>query len=211
MEKKVLEAAVRDTISKPGRSTLRQTGKVPGILYAKSISPVAFSVLENAIKPFVFTSEAHIINLKLDNQQEYDCVLKDVQFDPVTDRVIHFDLQVLVSGEKIEIEVPVTLKGTSIGVRDGGLLQQFYHKISIECVPANIPEHIELDITNLKLGDSIHAGDIHIEGIDILIGAENVLVAVTHPRAGGDEAQEGSAARTEPEVISKGKDKLTEE
>lgn len=211
MEKKVLEAAVRTEVTKPAKSALRQAKKVPGIVYAKSISPIAISVLENAINPFVFTAETHIINLKLDNNQEIDCVIKDVQFDPVTDRVIHFDLQGLVSGETIQIEVPVLFKGTPIGVRDGGLLQQFFHKLSVECVPSSIPEHIELDITGLKIGAGIHVRDLNIEGLKILHQEGAVIVSVTPPKGGAETNADGSEVRTEPEVITKGKDKNAEE
>lgn len=210
MEKKALAAVVRTDISKTSRSQIRQEGKVPGILYARTLAPIPVAVFENAINPFVFTAETHIISVQLDNQQEYDCILKDVQFDPVTDRVIHFDLQGLVSGEKIEVEIPVLFVGTPVGVRDGGLLQQFYHKVSVKCVPASIPENIEIDIAGLKIGDAIHARDIQLEGVELLHSEDAVLAQVSHPK--GESESTGSESETaEPEVIAKGKDKNTEE
>jgi large subunit ribosomal protein L25 len=210
MKKKALEAVVRTEISKSARSTIRQAGKVPGILYAKTLAPIPVAVFENAINPFVFTAETHIISVKLDNQQEYDCILKDVQFDPVTDRIIHFDLQGLVSGETIEVEVPVLFVGIPVGVRDGGLLQQFFHKVSVKCVPASIPENIEIDVTGLKIGDAVHARDIKIEGVELVQSEDSVIVQVSHPKV-EEEAAPAEAEAAEPEVIAKGKEKTTEE
>ncbi|MCE1189796.1 MAG: 50S ribosomal protein L25 [Ignavibacteria bacterium] len=209
MEKVVLQASVRTEFSKSGRGQLRRNGKVPGILYAKTVEPIPVTVLENSINPLVFTAESHVINLQLDNGTQVDCVIKDIQFDPVTDRVIHFDLQGLVSGEKLEIEIPVVITGSSIGVRDGGLLQQFLHKIKIECLPSDIPEHVEVDVTALGMGHAVHVSDLKIAGAEILHTPETVVVSVSHPRS-AEEAADGEG-RTEPEVIAKGKEKQTEE
>lgn len=209
MEKVVLAGSVRTEFKKSANGQLRRAGKVPGVLYAKSIQPIAVTVLENSINPLVFTSETHVINLKLDNNQEFDCVLKDIQFDPVTDRVIHFDLHGITSGEKIEIEVPVTFKGSAIGVRDGGLLQTLLHKVTLSCLPNEIPEHIEIDITDLKMGQSIHVSDLNVANVEFQHAPETVVVTVSHPRTQA-EAADGEA-RTEPEVIAKGKEKQSEE
>lgn len=204
MEKVTLAANVRKTISKASRSQTRQSGKVPGIYYAKNVEPIAVEVLENSIKPLVFTAETHLISLQLDNKNEYDCVIKDVQFDPVTDRVVHFDLLGLSATETIELEIPVALHGNAAGVKDGGLLQQTLHKLEIECLPKDIPQHIEIDITNLKVGSAIHVKDLKVEGINFLSPKEAVIVAVVSPRA--EKAADGlEGAPAEPEVIAKGK------
>jgi large subunit ribosomal protein L25 len=210
MEKKVLQAAVRSEISKASRSTLRQSGRVPGVIYARNMPSISVAVAENDINPFVFTSDTHIIAVKLDNKEEYDCVLKDKQFDPVTDRVVHFDLQALVSGETIEMEVPVVLTGAAVGVKDGGVLQQFFHRVSVECLPIDIPEHIVLDVVSLKIGQSIHIRDIAIHNVKFLQPSETVLVGVVPPRGAETTAADGEAP-AEPEVIAKGKEKQPEE
>lgn len=210
MEKVVLAGSVRTVSKKSANGQLRREGKVPGVFYAKTVQPIAVTVLENAINPLVFTPETHIINFKLDNNQEFDCVLKDVQFDPVTDRVIHFDLHGITSGEQIEIEVPVTYKGSAIGVRDGGLLQALLHKLTVKCLPTEVPEHVEIDVTNMKIGQSIHVSDLNVAGVEFQHTPETVVVSVTHQRSQSDTTADGEA-RTEPEVIAKGKEKLSEE
>lgn len=211
MEKIVLEASERKTGgTKSSKKVLRKSGRIPGVFYARNINPVPIDVAENAIKPLVFTAETNLINLKI-NKDEFDCIVKDVQFDPVTDRIVHFDLLGLTSGEKFTLEVPLLAIGSSVGVKDGGLLQQHLHKLDIECMPADIPQHLEVDVTNLKIGDSIHVSDLQFENIEILNQPTAVVLSVNHPKVekepAAEEAAEGPA---EPEVISKGKEEESE-
>ncbi|RPI75704.1 MAG: 50S ribosomal protein L25 [Ignavibacteriales bacterium] len=212
MEKKVLEATERKTgDTKSSKKVLRKNGRIPGVFYARNIKPVAIDVAENAIKPLVFTGETNLINLKV-NKEEFDCIVKNVQFDPVTDRIVHFDLLGLTSGEKFTLEVPLITKGSAIGVKDGGILQQQLHKLEIECLPSNIPQHLEIDVTNLKLGDSIHVSDLNFENIEILNQATTLVVSVNHPKVEKEPvAEEVAEGPAEPEVIGKGKEEESEE
>jgi len=204
MDKIILNANTRTNFSKSSRNGLRRDGRVPGVFYSKHDKPMSIDVLEKAMKPLVFTSETHLIGLTVDGS-EHDCVIKDVQFDPVTDRIIHFDLLGLTSDEMFQLEVPVQFHGNAVGIKEGGILQQTLHKLQIECLPKDIPQHLEVDVTNLKLGDAIHAGDLKYEGITILTQADAVVVAVTHPKVEKEATPEAGAAAAEPEVITKGK------
>ena len=205
MEKVILNANSRKNFSKSSRKSLRRDGRVPGVFYLRHNEPIAIDVTEKSIKPLVFTAETHLIGLQVDGV-EHDCVIKDVQFDPVTEKVVHFDLLGLVKGEKFQLEVPVLFVGSPIGVKEGGLLQQNVHKLEIECLPKDIPQHLDVDISNLKLGESIHAGDLSFENVTILNSDDTVVVSVAHPKVEKEpvvsETEEESA---EPEVISKGK------
>jgi len=206
MEKVVLEASERKSGKKSSRKTQRKNGRIPGVFYARNIKPVSIDVAENAIKPLVFTGEAHLIGLKVNNEQ-YDCIIKDVQFDPVTDRIVHFDLLGLTSGEKFTLEVPLIAKGSAIGVKDGGILQQHLYKLEIECLPSDIPQHLEIEVTNLKIGDSIHVSDLKFENIEILNQPTTVVVSVNHPKIEKEPTpEEAAVAPAEPEVIGKGKE-----
>jgi len=210
MEKVELEASERKSGKKSFRKTERKNGRIPGVFYARNIKPVSIDVAENAIKPLVFTGETHLIGLKVNNEI-FDCIIKDVQFDPVTDRIVHFDLLGLTSGEKFTLEVPLIAKGSAVGVKDGGVLQQHLHKLEIECLPANIPQHLEIDVTNLKIGDSIHVSDFQFENIEILNQPTTVVVSVNHPKVEKEPTPEEAAVTpAEPEVIGKGKDEEEE-
>ena len=210
MEKVALKANERNSITKSSRNELRRNGRVPGIYYSKHGEPISIDVSEKLIIPLVYTAETHLISLQIEGQQDYDCVIKDIQFDPLTDKIIHFDLLGLTSGEKFQLEVPLQYTGSPVGVKEGGVLQTFLHKLEIECLPADIPQHIVISIQELKLGDAIHVSDLKYENITILNPEDTVIVAVTHPKVEKEPTAEGAEeGAKEPEVI--GKEKSEEE
>ena len=210
MEKVIIEANERKTINKRSRNSLRNEGRVPGVLYGSRMEPIQIDVTRLKINPLVFTAKTNLISLKLDGHEDYECVIKDVQFDPVTDEVVHFDLIGLTRGEKIQLEVPIKLLGNAVGVKEGGLLQESMHKLSIECLPKDIPQLLELEVTELNIGDSIHVSDLNFENITILNPEDTLVISVVLPKVEIEveeveelEEEEGAA---EPEVIGKGKE-----
>ena len=216
MEKVVLKANVRKTDTRSDINKLRKSGVVPGVYYSKHDQPVSISIPENSINPLVFTAETHLISLQLDAGQEHDCIIKDVQFDPVTDRVVHFDLLGLTSGETFQIEVPIQFIGSPIGIKEGGVLHHFLHKLEVECLPKDIPQHLEVKIQDLAIGDAIHIKDLKFENIEILNDEDTVIVSVTHPKVEAEPVAEEEGAvegeeSAEPEVIGKGKAEKEEE
>lgn len=214
MEKTLLKASERKDFTKSGTRKNRKEGNIPGVFYSKNNKPVHINVADKAINPLVFTSKTHLISLVLEGHDEYECIIKDVQFDPVTDRVIHFDLLGLTKGEKIKLEIPVQLVGSPIGVKEGGIIQHVMHKVEVECLPRNIPEHIVVDISGLKLNDSIHIGDLKFDNIEFTDPKESLIVQITHAKIKEEAAPlaEGAVEEPkEPEVISKGKQEEKEE
>lgn len=206
MERTILNAVKRTPTSKGYLHSIRREGKVPGVFYIKNREPISVEVLEKEINPLVFTSDTHIVSLNVDGKEISECIIKDIQFDPVTDRVIHFDLLGIVKGEKIELEVPIQFTGSPIGVREGGILQMFHHKLKVLCVPDSIPSNIEIKIADLSVGMSVHVKDLDLPDLEILNSKESIIVSVTAPRV----VKETEAETTEvvqPEVIAKGKEK----
>ena len=213
MEKVIIEAKERKTINKQSRNSLRNEGRVPGVLYGSRMETIPIDVTRAAIHPVVFTAKTNLISLKIDGHEEYECVVKDIQFDPVSEKVLQFDLIRLTRGEKIQLDVPVRLLGSAVGVKEGGLLQESLHKLNIECLPINIPQSLEIDVTDLNVGDSIHVADLSFEHITILNPEGTIVVSVVLPKVekevepaeeGEEIAEEEGAA--EPEVIGKGKE-----
>ena len=209
MQKVLIEAQKRNKIDKASRSALRKEGKVPAIYYSKHHEPLPIQISERAIHPLVFTAKTHLITLNVEGHEELDCIIKDVQFDPTTEKIVHLDLLGLKKGEKIQLELPVQLLGTAIGIKEGGILQHTLHKVQIECLPIDIPEHLEIDVTNLKLGDAIHISDLSFENLAILNNPGLIVVSVIHPKVEKEptpvEEVEVASEPAEPEVISKGK------
>jgi large subunit ribosomal protein L25 len=200
MSEIILEAKRRE----PGRSAaraMRRQSTIPGIYYFHGEEPISISVPELSLRPLIFTTESHLVRMKLEDGTEKTCVLKDIVFDPITDRPTHFDLLGITANEKIRVEVPVSLQGQAIGMQHGGIVDFALHKLEIECIPSEIPDHITVDITNLDVNDSIHVSDLNLPRITIISPAGLNIVSISPSRVSDDSA----AAATEPEVITKGK------
>ncbi|HVK38119.1 MAG TPA: 50S ribosomal protein L25 [Candidatus Kapabacteria bacterium] len=205
MSEILLEARLRE----PGRSAaraLRRQGVVPGIYYFHGQDPIALAATELALRPLIYTAETHIIRLRLEDGSEKTCILKEVTFDPITDRATHFDLQGVSADERVRVEVPIALTGSSIGVREGGVLDFHLHKVEIECLPKDLPEHIDVDIASLAVGQSLHVSDLDQSKYTILSAQDATIVAVIPPRVEMVEATAAAAVTGEPELISKAKD-----
>jgi large subunit ribosomal protein L25 len=202
-----LQANLRSTRGRAAANALRRSGRVPGVFYQRHQEHFAFDVKLLDLRPLVYTSETHIIDLQLSDGSSRKCVMKEVQFDPVTDIVSHFDLMGLVEGEKIRVEVPIVLLGTAVGVRNGGVLNHLMHKLEVECLPQDMPEHISVDISHLDVGDILTVGELSVENVHVYAEADVPVVMIGHSRH-----EEAAAATTpteeapsEPEVIARGK------
>lgn len=189
------------TPGKGGARAARREHEVPCVLYGHGFEPVTFQVPELALRPLIYTAETHRVAVSLDGQ-EYDCIVKDIEFHPVTDRAFHADFQLLRKGETITLTVPVQYHGKPVGVREGGEMQVVTHELTVSCLPKDIPSHIDVDVTDLAIGDSIHLGAISIEGVTFAEGDDTTLVAVHAARkaeALEGEAEEGEALEGEAE------------
>ncbi len=197
-----LDATPR-TPGKSGARAARRNLEVPCVLYGHSFEPVTFQVPELSLRPLIYTSQTHRVTLAVADEQ-YDCILKEIDFHPVTDRPFHADFQVLRKGETITLTIPVQYHGKPIGVREGGDMQVIMHELTVTCLPKDIPSHIDVDVTDLKIGDSIHLGAIEIEGVVFDAGEDTTLVAVHAPRkeevAEEEEAVEGLEGEEEGET-----------
>lgn len=207
MSEVVLEAQVRTHIGKK-LNKVRNEGKVPGVYYSRGEENITLSATPLGLRPLIYTSDTHIINLKLDNGVSKTCILRNVQFDPITDRPVHFDLQGIKENEELTVQIPVLLQGTPKGVKDGGTLQHVMRFVRVTCLPKFIPEHIELNVSELGMNHSIHVRDVKLENVTILDNAASTIVAVIPPTVVKEETPGAEAAAptsAEPEVIAKGK------
>jgi large subunit ribosomal protein L25 len=209
MSEIVLKAEVRKEIGSFA-NRVRFEGNVPGIFYAHGEENINITVTPAGLRPLIYTKDTHIVNLQIDNGVTKTCILRDVQFHPLTDKVIHFDLQGVKEDEELAIEVPVVLVGSPKGVKDGGTLQLVIHKLKVLCLPKYIPENVKIDVSNLGINDSIHVRDLPLENVTVLENAASTVVAVVPPTVVKEaEPVAGAvvegAASAEPEVITKGK------
>ncbi|MEO5357057.1 MAG: 50S ribosomal protein L25 [Nitrospirae bacterium YQR-1] len=208
MERVNLAAQKRESVGKGAARTHRRDGIIPAIMYRKGQStPIHFSRKE--LVPFVNASahEQILVNLNFADGTTAVAIMKEHQVEPLTGELLHVDFQEISLQETVRVSVAVILKGTPIGVkRDGGLLQTGIREITIESLPDDIPAHIELDVTRLELGDSLHVADIKAgEKIKVLTDPGESLCTVS-ATALLESAQAGETTTTkEPEIIKKGK------
>ena len=201
----LLKAEPRTALGGATAKSLRAKGRVPGVLYGHGEASTAFHVKELDLRPLIYTQETHVVKLAL-GADETRCILRDVQFDPITDRVNHIDLLILHAGEKITIDIPVIITGSSVGVRDGGIIDHVLHKLTIDVLPDSIPESITVDISELKIGNSIHIKELPATDKYTVLGDENAVIVAVVPPKTTDETATPQTEITEPEQIqAKGK------
>ena len=159
MKSITINGSQRESVGKKATKALRNAGQVPCVLYGGD-KPFHFSAPELAFSKLVYTANAHTVVITLDNGETLNAVLQDLQFHPVTDRILHVDFYQLFEDKEIALDIPVHLVGNSKGVKNGGVLRRNNRKLRIKALPANLPDFIEIDITPLKIGDKVAVGDL---------------------------------------------------
>lgn len=182
MEKIKLEANGRS--KKGGLASLRKTGVIPAVLYGKKKEPtmlqLTLKTLEKAIQSE--TGLNTIFDLSVDGNGEGLVRIREYQADPLKRNLIHVDFQTVDLKEKIEVDVPVHITGKAAGVKNGGILEQQRRSLLLKCLVTNIPDHIEIDVSPLEIGQSVHADEVQLpEGVEFPHGTNFVIVAVVPP------------------------------
>ncbi len=183
-----LTGTSRTEVGKKSTSELRKNNGIPCVLYGIEKEAKAFSVTNDAVRKLVYTPDIHIVNLTIDGK-ECTAILKDIQFHPVKDTILHMDFLQVVADKPIVMEVPTTLTGLAAGVKLGGKLQQAIRKIKVKALYANIPERLTVDVTELGLGKSIKVGDLAFENLELVTPAQTVVCSVAATRASREAAQ----------------------
>lgn len=206
-------ATPRESKGKGAARQLRSRGQIPAVIYGHGREPQALSLNARDLDKMLghIQAESTVIEVTVDGQTS-KTLIREIQRHPIRRQILHVDFQALVAGEKVTVSIPIVLNGIAEGVRlEGGVLDQTLRELEIEVDPANIPHHVDLDVTNMKIGDSLHVSDIKLpEGVEILDDPETSVAVLAAPRAvieetPAAEAVEGAAeAAAEPEVIGKG-------
>lgn len=201
-----LNVEVRKETGKQIAKRIRRAGKVPGIYYIHGENPVPFSVDAKELR-LALTHKSSILDVNLGQAEPAKCIIREVQWHPVHSVPMHVDLMGVRLTEEVTIEVPVQLVGAAPGVKDGGTLQQILRTLEIQCLPLDIPETINVDVSNLNIHDAIYVCDLKYEKIEILNDLEQIVVSVLAPRleeVAAPATPEATEA-AEPEVIERGK------
>jgi large subunit ribosomal protein L25 len=189
----------RENVGKTSTRALRNQGKVPCVLYGGE-KQVAFHAHENDFRKLVYTPDVFIVELDIEGSK-VKAIMQDIQFHPVTDKILHIDFLEITDGKSITVSIPVILNGLAIGVRDGGNLMFRRRKIITRGLPANLPNAIEINIEDVKIGQFIYIKDINLEGCEFLAPDSSVVVGVKMSRGAvetdeeeGEEGEESESA-----------------
>src|SRR5213594_5131413 len=178
-----LTGARRDRLGKGGARKSRAAGQIPAVLYGHGEAPIPVAI---GTRDFEIALHRHeggnpIVNLALDGG-EYTALIRDVQYDPVTHDILHLDFQHISLTETIEVKVAVHLTGLPLGVKDeGGILETILREIDVRCLPTAIPTSIQVDVSHLNIGDSVHVRGVSVPNVTILNDGDETIATVVPP------------------------------
>ena len=205
-----LKSTRRESLGKGGARKARAAGKIPAVLYGHGETPVPVAI---GARDFELALRGHkgsnpLVSLDVSGS-EYTALIRDVQYDPVTHDILHLDFQHISLTETVEVDVAIHLTGLAIGVKDGGgILESITRTVTVRCLPTAIPGSIDLDVSALNVGESLHVSDLRVPNVEILTDPNSTVATVVAPTVMEEKPAEEAAAAvaaTEPEVIAKGK------
>ena len=190
MKSITINGSQRESVGKKATKALRNAGQVPCVLYGGD-KAAHFSANELAFSKLVYTPNAHTVVIALDNGESFNAVLQDIQFHPVTDKILHVDFYQLFENKEIALDIPVQLVGSSLGVKNGGVLRRNNRTLRIKALPVNLPDFIQIDISPLKIGDKVYIADLLNEKYTFLQTDSTVVCQIKTARAAiVDEVEE---------------------
>lgn len=217
MEQVALESFIRKPSGKGGARTLRRSGAIPAIFYGPETDPIPIQVsriaLEKTLKNQTNENTVYQLTIKGDGQESAKTVMfKELQKNPIDRQILHIDFYEVSLFKEIDVTVGLKIIGKAVGVEKGGLLQEISRDLDIRCLPTHIPSHIEVDVSALDIGDSIHVEDIQLpEGIRVLSDAHLTLVTVVQPIEEKPAIDEPAAGAEVEVAAKKGKAKTETE
>jgi large subunit ribosomal protein L25 len=203
-----LSASARSATGKGVARSLRREGRLPAVIYGHAREPQALSLDARELGRLLthINAETTVINLSIDGSAS-NTLIRDIQRHPLSRAVIHVDFQELVAGEKVVVKIPVVLTGTAIGVRlNGGIMTQILNELECRVDPTNIPNRIEVDITDITIGHSIHVSEVKVpEGVEVLDDESGTIMIVSAPKEEVAAVAAEAPTGAEPELIRKPK------
>jgi large subunit ribosomal protein L25 len=194
MEKTTLRVRSREAIGTRAARRVRRSGDIPGVLYGGGEESLPIAINERELRTLISEglTENTLINLLIDDEKKSDRVIliRDVQRDPVRGDFTHIDMVHIDLEQEIEVEVPILLIGTPEGVKMGGILEQRLHDLEISCLPGDIPESFEIDVSELMIGDAVHVSDLETGRFEVITEQERTIASVAAPRILEEEEEE---------------------
>ncbi|MDF7807836.1 50S ribosomal protein L25 [Pontiellaceae bacterium B12219] len=206
MEDKKLIASKRDLEGSSNARRIRHEGKLPGVIYGDEKEPVSIVMNAHEFEQILHhhSSESVLINIELEGEGDMSVLVKEVQHHPVNSNLLHVDFLRVSANKPIQVDIPLELVGEAKGVKAGGILDQVIHEIGIECLPGDLVEAIEVDVSDLEIGGNLHAADLKLDSkLKLLVDGDAIVCSVAEPNV-EEEADED--ASDEPEVLTEKKE-----
>lgn len=203
MEDIKLIAKKRELDGSSNARRLRGEGSLPGVVYGGDKEPVSVMVDTHDLEQILHhhASESVMIEIDLEGEGDTRVLVKEIQHHPVTSDLVHVDMQRVVAGQTMNVDIQIELVGEAAGVKAGGTLDHVMHSISVECLPKDIVEAIEVDVSDLEIGQNLHVSDLGIDDtFKVLVDSDAIVCGVSGPMAEVDEDEEAAAG--EPEVLT---------
>ncbi len=208
MELNTLDINTRVKTGKEAAKKLKREGFIPAVMYGYKGNKILSVKVAEFEGLFEEIGEHAIISLNIDGEEKTDVIVKDFQLDPVKKNIIHVDFLEIKRGKALRTEIPIKIVGTSAGIKKGGILEEFIRDIEVECLPKDIPNLIEIDITDLDIGDSFHIRDIKVDdNIKLISNPEQVVLTIGTPT----KIVEPVVEEVEEEVVAEGEAPAKEE
>ena len=186
-----LNGSLRTDIGKKATKAIRREDKIPAVLYGgEKAESIHFTITNGDVRKLIYTPEIFLVDLTID-KTNYKAILKDVQVDPVTDKLLHIDFLHVFDNKPIVMEVPVVLDGLAEGVKAGGKLSLDLRKLKVRALYNKVPEKVHINVEGLALGKSIQVGDLHFEDLELLSAKNAVVCRVQLTRAARGLAAKG--------------------
>lgn len=209
-----LKARQRTDTGKQVAKSLRRDGALPAVVYGSGESSTPLTLDYREFEGFLRKTrgESVVVNLEIEGMEDKKALLRDIQRDYLRNQLLHADFQQIRMSDRITTEVSLVMIGEPIGVtRDGGVLDQSLRVVEISCVASEIPEHLEVDISELAMGDTIHISDLSFDNVEIETDGEVAVVSVLTPMAEEPEEEEVDLEQEEPEIIGQAREDGEEE
>lgn len=188
MKKVSLSGSKRENVGKKDAKAVRNAKRVPCVVYGTG-KQIHFSVKHTDLEKIVFNKD--VFNIELDiNGEKVSTIIQDMQQHPVTDKITHVDFLELQADKKVKVDIPVVIEGRSPGVMNGGRLQQVFRKLTVLALPADLPEVLTVDISELKIGGSVRVSALATDSMQLLNAANAVVVSVKMARGASEEEEE---------------------
>lgn len=188
MKKVSLSGSKRENVGKKDAKAVRNAKRVPCVVYGTG-KQTHFSVKHTDLEKIVFNKDVFNVELDIDGEK-VSTIIQDMQQHPVTDKITHIDFLELQADKKVKVDIPVVIEGRSPGVMNGGRLQQVFRKLTVYALPADLPEVLTVDISALKIGNSIRVKALATDSIQLLNAANGVVVSVKMARGASEEEEE---------------------